>query len=240
MNQIKQICKCNICGNIVEILHAGVGNLVCCNQPMEKLVEKTQQEEGFEKHLPVIEKKGSLIKIKVGDVLHPMEDTHFIEWIEVVEDGVSYRKMLNPGQSPEMQIEVGDGEIFVRSFCNIHGVWKSDKIIKGETGKISFNQFEKVDLRIAKVLEAVALDGSDKLLKLSVEMGDETRQILAGIGKFYKPEELVGKKIVIVANLEPRMLLGQESQGMILAAKDEENLSVLVVEKGIASGIKIS
>ncbi|MDD5639965.1 MAG: methionine--tRNA ligase subunit beta [Candidatus Pacebacteria bacterium] len=112
--------------------------------------------------------------------------------------------------------------------------------MREEAGKISFNQFEKVDLRIAKVLEAVALDGSDKLLKLNVEMGNETRQILAGIGKFYKPEELVGKKIVIVANLEPRMLLGQESQGMVLAAKDEENLSVLVVEKGIASGIKIS
>lgn len=239
MNQIKQICKCNVCGNIVEILHAGAGSLVCCNQPMEKLVEKNQ-EEGFEKHLPVIEKRGNLIKIKVGDVLHPMEDAHFIEWIEIIEDGVSYRKVLSPGQSPEMQMEVGGGEIFVRSFCNIHGLWKSDKVIREEAGKISFNQFEKVDLRIAKVLEAVALDGSDKLLKLNVEMGNETRQILAGIGKFYKPEELVGKKIVIVANLEPRMLLGQESQGMVLAAKDEENLSVLVVEKGIASGIKIS
>ncbi|MCK9393716.1 methionine--tRNA ligase subunit beta [bacterium] len=109
-----------------------------------------------------------------------------------------------------------------------------------EDKKINFAQFEKIDLRIAKIIDAVALDGSDKLLKLNVEVGDETRQILAGIGKFYKPEELIGKSIVIVANLEPRMLLGQESQGMVLAARDEQNLSVLVVDKSITSGIKIS
>ncbi|MFA6348248.1 MAG: desulfoferrodoxin [Candidatus Paceibacterota bacterium] len=239
MNQIKQICKCNICGNVVEVLHIGTGELICCGQPMEKMVEKIQ-EEGFEKHLPIIEKRGNVVKIKVGEVLHPMEDAHFIEWIEVIVDGVSYRKMLKSGQSPEMQIEIGEGDISVRSFCNVHGLWKSAKVSEVEDKKINFAQFEKIDLRIAKIIDAVALDGSDKLLKLNVEVGDETRQILAGIGKFYKPEELIGKSIVIVANLEPRMLLGQESQGMVLAARDEQNLSVLVVDKSITSGIKIS
>jgi superoxide reductase len=239
MNQIKQICKCNICGNIVEILHAGAGELVCCGQPMEKLVEKSQ-EEGLEKHLPVIERNGNIIKIKIGQIPHPMEEEHYIEWIEATVGNIVYKKFLKPMQAPEMQIEAGEGEVVARAFCNVHGLWKNDKIDEVQGGKINFNQFEKVDLRIAKVVEASALEGSDKLIKMNVELGGETRQILAGIGKFYKPEELVGKKIVIVANLEPRMLLGQESQGMVLAAHDEQGLSVLVVEKDIASGIRIS
>jgi desulfoferrodoxin len=206
---------------------------------MEKLVGKNQ-EEGLEKHLPVIERSGNIIKIKIGQIAHPMEEEHYIEWIEAIVGGIVYKKFLKPMQAPEMQIEAGEGEIIVRSFCNVHGLWKNDKVVEIQNGKINFNQFEKVDLRIAKVIEASALDGSDKLIKMNVELGEENRQILAGIGKFYKPEELVGKKIVIVANLEPRMLLGQESQGMVLAAHDEQGLSVLVVEKDIASGIRIS
>lgn len=240
MNQTKQICKCNICGNVVELLHAGAGQLVCCGQPMEKMSEK-EFDEGTEKHLPVIERSGNIIKATIGRILHPMEEEHFIEWIEVTVGSVSYRKFLKPGQLPEMKIETSDlGEVVARAYCNVHGVWTSNKTTEIPNSKINFNQFEKVDLRIAKVIEASCLEGSDKLIRLNVELGSENRQILAGIGKFYKPEELIGKKIAIVANLEPRMLLGQESQGMVLAAHDEENLSVLVVEKNIASGIRVS
>ncbi|MCK9578687.1 methionine--tRNA ligase subunit beta [bacterium] len=122
----------------------------------------------------------------------------------------------------------------------MHGVWSNNKVSEVSNGKINFNQFEKVDIRLAKVIEASCLEGSDKLIKLTVELNGETRQILAGIGKFYKPEELIGKRIAIVANLEPRMLLGQESQGMVLAAHDEQSLSVLIVDKEISSGVRIS
>ncbi|MFA6252012.1 MAG: desulfoferrodoxin [Candidatus Paceibacterota bacterium] len=240
MNQIKQICKCNVCGNIVEILHAGAGQLVCCGQPMEKMAEK-EFDEGTEKHLPVIERSGNSIRATIGKIIHPMEEEHFIEWIEVTVGSISYRKFLRPGQLPEIKIETLDiGEVIVRTYCNVHGLWASNKVIEVPNEKINFNQFEKVDLRLARVLEASYLEGSEKLVRLMVELGPEKRQILAGIGKFYSPEELIGKKIVIVANLEPKMLLGQESQGMVLAAHDEQGLSLLVVERDIASGIRIS
>lgn len=239
MNQIKQICKCNICGNIVEMLHVGAGELVCCGQSMEIIVEKTL-DEGNEKHLPIIEKSENAIKVIIGKEVHPMDSEHFIEWIEISIGNVSYRKCLKPGQMPEMKIETSDlGEVVARAYCNVHGLWSSNKVVEVHNDKINFNQFEKVDLRLAEVLEASPLDGSDKLVKLIVNLGNENRQILAGIGKFYKSEELVGKKIVIVANLEPRMLLGQESQGMVLAAHSDQDLSVLIVEKDIPSGIKI-
>jgi len=240
MNQIKQICKCNICGNIIEVLHAGEGQLVCCGQPMEKMTEK-EFDEGTEKHLPVIERSGNVIKATIGKIIHPMEEEHYIEWIEVTVGSISYKRFLRPGQLPEIRIETPDiGEVVARAYCNVHGLWASNKVIDIPNEKINFNQFEKVDLRLARVLEASYLEGSEKLVRLMVELGAEKRQILAGIGKFYSPEELIGKKIVIVANLEPRMLLGQESQGMVLAAHDEQGLSLLVVERDIASGIRIS
>jgi len=93
---------------------------------------------------------------------------------------------------------------------------------------INFDEFVKVELRVVKVVEASRVEGSEKLLKLIVSMGDETRQILAGIGKSYAPEDLLGKEVVIVANLEPRMLMGLESQGMILAATDDNGLAVVM------------
>ena len=97
-----------------------------------------------------------------------------------------------------------------------------------ENNLINFDEFLKVDLRVVKVLEAEEVPESNKLLKLKVSMGSEERQIIAGIKKAYSPEDLVGKQIVIVANLEPRKLAGLESQGMILAAHDEEDKAVLV------------
>jgi superoxide reductase len=241
MTEIKQIYKCNICGNIVTVLHKGAGQLVCCNQPMELLAEKNQ-EEGFEKHLPVIDKKGDSIKVKVGEVAHPMEENHFIELIEITVDGVSYLKFLKPGDAPEMAITVKGEKISARIFCNVHGLWANNRVIVTESNDISFEEFERVQLRIAQVVEASEVEGSEKLIRLKVLLGEEERQILAGIRKYYLPENLVNKKIVIVANLEPRMIFGSESQGMVLAAKDKESdsLSVVVLEKDIASGTRLS
>jgi methionyl-tRNA synthetase len=104
---------------------------------------------------------------------------------------------------------------------------------------ISIEDFAKVKLRVAEVLEAEKVKGTDKLLKLQIEIGDEKRQIVAGIAKHYAPEELVGKKIVVVANLKPAKLRGIESQGMLLAASDEKNLTLITVDRDIKSGVKV-
>ncbi|RJS86117.1 desulfoferrodoxin [Candidatus Bathyarchaeota archaeon] len=124
MTELKQIYRCNICGNIVTVLHAGVGELVCCGQPMELLVEKTE-ETGLEKHVPVIEKAGNKVKVKVGSVPHPMEQNHYIEWIEIIADDKVYRKFLIPGDKPEAEFEITAEKIEAREYCTIHGLWKS-------------------------------------------------------------------------------------------------------------------
>jgi len=124
MTQLNQIYKCNVCGNIVEVLHTGVGELVCCGQPMELSQEKTE-DVGKEKHVPVIEKTKKGIKVKVGSVPHPMEEKHYIEWIEVMADGKAYRKFLNPGDKPEAEFCLEAKEIEVREYCNIHGLWRA-------------------------------------------------------------------------------------------------------------------
>jgi len=105
---------------------------------------------------------------------------------------------------------------------------------------IIFEDFEKIDLRLAKIISAERVDGSEKLLKIQAEIGEEKRQIIAGIGKFYAPEDLIDKTIVVVANLEPRMMMGLESQAMLLAVKDGENLSIITPEKQMLSGLKLS
>ena len=109
-----------------------------------------------------------------------------------------------------------------------------------EKAVIGIEDFLKVDLRIAKVISAEKVEGSEKLLKLTVSLGNEERTIVAGIAKYYSPEELVGKKIVIVANLKPRKIFGIESQGMLLAASDGEKLSVIVPDRDIPEGAKLS
>ncbi len=123
MTQLKQIYKCKVCGNIVEVLHTGVGQLVCCGQPMELMVEKNK-EEGLEKHLPVIEKTATGVKVKVGSVPHPMEAAHFIEWIEIIFNGKVDRKFLSPGDVPEAKFNVQASDMQARAYCNIHGLWK--------------------------------------------------------------------------------------------------------------------
>ena len=120
-----QIYKCALCGNIVEVLHGGVGELVCCGQPMELLDEKTA-DAAIEKHVPVIEKIDDGYKITVGSTLHPMEEKHYIEWIELLADGKAYRQFLNPGDAPEVIFSVEASSVTAREHCNVHGLWKGD------------------------------------------------------------------------------------------------------------------
>ena len=124
MTELKQIHRCNICGNIVEVLHTGVGQLVCCGQPMELIAEKTV-DVGLEKHVPILEKVGNRVKVKVGSVPHPMEQKHYIEWIEIIANGRVYRNFLKPGDKPEAEFEITADKIEARGYCNIHGLWKS-------------------------------------------------------------------------------------------------------------------
>ena len=118
-----QIYKCAVCGNIVEVLHGGVGQLVCCGKPMELLDEKTA-DATTEKHVPVIEKIDGGYKVKVGSVAHPMQQEHYIEWIELLADGKAYRQFLEPGMEPEAIFNVEADSVSAREYCNIHGLWK--------------------------------------------------------------------------------------------------------------------
>lgn len=119
-----QIYKCEVCGNVVEVLNGGAGELVCCGQPMKLLDEKTA-DTGKEKHVPVIEKTATGFKVKVGSVPHPMEEAHFIQWIELIdENGKAYRQFLKPGQAPEAVFCVDARTVTAREHCNVHGVWK--------------------------------------------------------------------------------------------------------------------
>lgn len=124
MTQKLQIYKCEKCGNIVEVLHEGAGQLVCCGQPMKLFTENTV-DAAQEKHVPVIEKTDKGYKVKVGSIPHPMEVKHYIEWIELIADGKVLRQFLNPGQAPEAFFEITANEVSAREYCNLHGLWKA-------------------------------------------------------------------------------------------------------------------
>jgi superoxide reductase len=124
MTEVKQLYKCNVCGNIVEVLHDGAGELVCCGEPMNLLTEKTE-DAGLEKHVPVMEKVGNKVKVRVGSIPHPMEQKHYIEWIEIVANGKTCRKFLKPEGKPEAEFETTAKKIQAREYCNIHGLWKT-------------------------------------------------------------------------------------------------------------------
>lgn len=118
--------KCVVCANIVEVLHAGKGELVCCGKPMQLLAENTE-DASQEKHVPVLTKETGKVTVKVGSAAHPMEEKHYIEWVEVIAGDKIYRKFLQPGGVPEA---VFDGledakDISAREYCNIHGLWKA-------------------------------------------------------------------------------------------------------------------
>ena len=119
-----EVYKCSVCGNIVEVLHAGPGELVCCGQPMALMTENTV-DAAKEKHVPVIEKTGAGYKVKVGSVPHPMEEKHWIEFIELIADGKVYRQNLNPGQAPEATFCIKADQVSAREYCNLHGLWKA-------------------------------------------------------------------------------------------------------------------
>jgi superoxide reductase len=119
-----QIYKCEVCGNIVEVLHEGKGDLVCCGKPMKLMEEKTA-ESAVEKHVPVVEKTSDGIKVTVGSAPHPMEDEHYIEWVQVISDGNAYRIFLKPGGAPEGVFKTSLGDVKAREYCNVHGLWKS-------------------------------------------------------------------------------------------------------------------
>lgn len=123
MTKKLEIYKCEVCGNIVETIHAGQGELTCCGQAMKLFVENTV-DAAKEKHVPVKEKVDGGLKVSVGSVAHPMEEKHYIEWIEIIKDGKAYRQFLNPGEAPEAVFPV-EGDFDAREYCNLHGLWKS-------------------------------------------------------------------------------------------------------------------
>ena len=125
MAKLRGIYKCEICGNIVEVLHSGVGELVCCGEEMKEQIAKTE-DSSVEKHVPYIEKTSDGILVKVGQNQdHPMEEKHYIEWIQIITNGAAYRKFLKPGDKPQAKFEITSDEIEAREYCNVHGLWKS-------------------------------------------------------------------------------------------------------------------
>ncbi len=125
MANVLEIYKCDLCGNIVEVLHAGGGELVCCGETMKLVVENTV-DASQEKHVPVITKNGDTITVAVGSVAHPMEEKHYIEWIEIIADGKAYRQFLKPGQAPEAVFTVAASTVTAREYCNLHGLWSKE------------------------------------------------------------------------------------------------------------------
>lgn len=124
MPKCLEVYKCALCGNIVEVVHAGAGELVCCGEPMSLLAENTV-DAAKEKHVPVIEKIAGGYKVMIGSVAHPMEEKHYIEWIELVADGKAYRQFLKPGDAPEATFLVTANNVTARELCNLHGLWSA-------------------------------------------------------------------------------------------------------------------
>jgi superoxide reductase len=124
MTELNQIYKCSVCGNIIEMVHTGVGELVCCGQPMDQQIEKNEGE-GQEKHAPIIERTSDGVIVTIGSKPHPMKSEHYIEWIEVITEHRVYRKHLEPGMDPQAEFFLEAEHIEARAYCNIHGLWKS-------------------------------------------------------------------------------------------------------------------
>lgn len=125
MAKFLEVYKCATCGNLLEVMYGGDGELVCCEQPM-KLMKEGTTDGAKEKHVPVIEKTSNGYKVQVGAVPHPMESTHWIQWVELVADGISYTRFLNPGDAPEAEFCIAEAKnVVAREYCNIHGHWKA-------------------------------------------------------------------------------------------------------------------
>jgi len=123
-----EVYKCNICGNIIEVIHAGAKALVCCKEPMNYISKHLEEDEKYEKHLPVVKVNSHGINVKVGSVEHPMEEKHHIEWISVVANGKELRKFLQPGEKPAADFEIihNTKNIVVNEYCNLHGLWTTE------------------------------------------------------------------------------------------------------------------
>lgn len=124
MANLMEVYKCNICGNMAEVVHAGGGDMSCCGSPMELMAENTV-DAALEKHVPVVEKVDGGFKVTVGSVAHPMEEKHYIEWIELLVGDTCCRRMLKPGDAPEVVFKVDADSATARAYCNLHGNWKS-------------------------------------------------------------------------------------------------------------------
>jgi len=124
MSELNQVYKCETDGLIVEVLHGSKGDATCCASPMKLLMENSS-DGATEKHVPVIEKITGGYKVTVGTVPHPMEEKHYIEWIELIADGISYMAFLSPGNAPTAQFMVTSKRVIARAFCNIHGLWRA-------------------------------------------------------------------------------------------------------------------
>ncbi|NLI35309.1 MAG: desulfoferrodoxin [Bacteroidales bacterium] len=124
MTKEKQVYRCSVCGNIVEVLQPAGGTLSCCGQPMELLVENSK-DAATEKHVPVIEKIEGGYKVSVGEVKHPMLPEHYIVWIELITENKIFRKYLKPGDEPTACFKTEATEVYAREYCNVHGHWKS-------------------------------------------------------------------------------------------------------------------
>jgi len=124
MTELNQVYKCGVCGNIIEVLHTGIGELVCCGKPMVLQKENTV-DAAVEKHVPVIEKTEKGLRIKIGSVEHPMEEKHCIEWVELLANGKAYKEFLKPGDKPEAEFCIQAEEVTARAYCNLHGLWKA-------------------------------------------------------------------------------------------------------------------
>jgi len=123
MTKLLQVYKCEVCGNIVEVLHTGAGTLVCCGQPM-RLYEENTVDASVEKHVPVVTKTAEGIAVTVGSDLHPMVEKHYIEWIDIVAGDKVYRQFLTPDEEPKAVFPAVAGDVYARAYCNLHGLWK--------------------------------------------------------------------------------------------------------------------
>ena len=124
MTERLEIYRCEICDNVVEMQHGGMGELICCGEEM-KLYEANTVDAAVEKHVPVVEKAEGGVRVKVGSVPHPMTEEHYIEWVQVIEGERTCRKYLKPGDAPEAVL-CGEGpNLTARAYCNLHGLWQA-------------------------------------------------------------------------------------------------------------------
>jgi len=124
MAQVMGVYQCELCGNMVEVLHAAGGELVCCGQPMTLLAENST-DAAKEKHVPVIVPADGGFTVKIGSVAHPMTDAHYIEWIELIAGATVLRQTLKAGDAPEAFFATKASQVSARAYCNLHGLWRA-------------------------------------------------------------------------------------------------------------------